>query len=484
MNPLALNDSHILCERILESITQGIIQVDNEDVIVYANAEFCISLGYLKEELLGKVASELLGKGNINDVIREKIKSRKKNLSDEYEITLYRKTGEPVRYNMKGFPLKDSNGIVVGSIGVHVDVTQRRLIEEKLLVSEKTNEHLQGLVANMNEVFLSYDLLRNKYLFITASCELLYGYAPEEFMNGTILWLDVIHPDDRHLMFSGPPLNEGKSFHLEYRVIKKDKSICWVEGRFKSILENEVPVRLDGFVLDISKRKEAELLLEQKMNVLNTFTYKASHDLRSPLISLNGLVKIALNESRDPAMNKYLGMISESTSKMEANLQDLIAVAVSKQGELKKSEINFSELLHEIFESIKFLPGFDAVNITTEIKISSSFYSDKQSLHSILFNLISNCIKYRNVNIQSHVKISITEDHKHIRIIISDNGIGILPEYKEKVFDMFYRATENSSGSGLGLYIVATTLEKLKGKIELKSEYGEGCDFIIHLPVE
>jgi signal transduction histidine kinase len=284
-------------------------------------------------------------------------------------------------------------------------------------------------------------------------------------------------------MFNGPPLSEGKSYSLEYRIVRKDKTICWVEGRFKPVIENGAAVRIDGFISDISKRKEAELMLEQKLEELNTFTYKASHDLRSPLISLRGLVKIALSESKDPVINKYLAMIGESTVKMEANLQELIAVALSKQGELKKSEINFSELLNEILESIKFLPGFDRVNITTEINVSTPFYSDRQSLHSILFNLVSNCIKYRNVNINSHVKIKIEEDQKNLRIIISDNGIGILPEYKEKVFEMFYRATENSTGSGLGLYIVATTLEKLKGKIELKSQYGEGCDFIIHLPL-
>ncbi len=484
MNPLSPNPSHLLCERILESITQGIIQVDNEDVIVYANEEFCNCLGYSKEELSGQVAYDFLGKGKSKEIIHEKIENRKKNISEEYEITLYRKNGEPIYFNMKGYPLKDKEGNVIGSIGVHIDVTERKIIEEKLLVSEKINERLQDLVANMNEVFFSYDLIKDKYLFISASCEIINGYTQEEFMNGSIMWLDNIHPDDRHLLCSGPPLTLEKSFRAEYRIIRKDQTICWAEGRFKPVQENGLAVRLDGFISDISKRKEAELLLEQKMNELNTFTYKASHDLRSPLISLRGLIKIASDESKDPKMNKYLGMISESTAKMEANLQELIAVALSKQGELKKSEINFSELLHEIFESIKFLPGFDAVNITTEIKVNAPFYSDKQSLHSILFNLVSNCIKYRNVNIESRVKITIEEDQKHIRISISDNGIGILPEYKEKVFEMFYRATENSSGSGLGLYIVATTLEKLKGKIELKSEYGEGCDFIIHLPVE
>lgn len=482
MSLITQNESHILCDRILESIDQGIIHVDNNDVIIYANESFCESVGYTKDELIGKVANIFLGKGNNTDIINEKIENRKKNISEEYEITLFHKSGEPIYYNMKGFPFKDEMGNITGSIGVHIDVTERKKVEQKLLVAEKTNERLQNLVANMNEVFFSHDLVNDKNLYISPSCEEIYGYKQEEFMESPTLWRDVIHPEDKSLVFAESPLAEGPSFNVEYRIIKKDKSICWVEGRIKSILENNIPVRVDGFITDISKRKAAERKLDLKMKELSTFSYKASHDLRSPLTSLRGLIKIAVEESKDPVMSKYLGMICESTGKMDAILQDLIAVALITDGELQKSEINFKELLNEILLTIKFLPGFDKVTITDEINMTEPFYTDKQCLHSVLFNLISNSIKYRDSSKKSIVNITIKEEEKGTSILISDNGIGILPELQEKVFEMFYRATEKSSGSGLGLYIVATTLEKLNGDIKLTSEIGEGTSFAIQLP--
>lgn len=483
MNPIATKNPHYSYERILESIQQGIIHVDNDDVIIYANESFCESVGYTKHELAGKVAHILLGQGRISDVIKEKIKNRKNSITEEYEVTLFRKDGQPVHYNMKGFPLKDDNGNVTGSVGIHIDVTERKKIEGELILSEKTNERLRELVANMNEVFFSIDLVHNQCLFISSYCEEMYGYTAAEFMEDSTLCLDIIAPQDREMVLNRKNMSAGEPFNVEYRVIKKDENISWVEARIIPVVENGITIRLDGFVSDINKRKKAEIKLQQKMNELNTFTYKASHDLRSPLISLLGLVKLATRESKDPSMDNYFRMIGESTQKMEIMLQELTSVALITQGELRRTEINFNKILQDVLESIKFLPGFEMVRISSEIELHKPFYSDKQSVHSILFNLISNSIKYRDVQKKSRVHISIKEEKDGVQIFITDNGIGIQTEFKERVFEMFYRATELSAGSGLGLYIVSTTLEKLDGKVVLNSEEGSGTDFAIHLPM-
>ena len=147
------------------------------------------------------------------------------------------------------------------------------------------------------------------------------------------------------------------------------------------------------------------------------------------------------------------------------------------------SEIDFEELINEIFESQHYSSSSDHIQRLIEVEDNISFFTDRQRLSIILNNLISNGLKYVNPHeANPFVKVRISSAQDQCMIEVIDNGIGISETFLPKIFEMFFRATQEFSGSGLGLYIVKETVEKLKGKITVKSKMRQGSVFKVLLP--
>ena len=150
--------------------------------------------------------------------------------------------------------------------------------------------------------------------------------------------------------------------------------------------------------------------------------------------------------------------------------------------EISIAKVDFNRIIQQTFSDLNYLDG--TKEIIRSIKIEGiEFYSDPWRISEILRNLISNAIKYRRLeNVLSEINIKITIDNLRAEIIFSDNGIGIGESNLSKIFEMFYRATEQSDGSGIGLYIVKNAVEKLGGQIYVASRVGQGTRFNIILP--
>jgi hypothetical protein len=146
-------------------------------------------------------------------------------------------------------------------------------------------------------------------------------------------------------------------------------------------------------------------------------------------------------------------------------------------------EINFRELLEESIGSLKYMDGAEKVRSIRKINVNHTFYSDPSRLLMVFNNIISNAVRYRDKwKDDSYLEIDILVDEKKACIKFSDNGVGIAKEYIGNVFKMFYRATTDSKGSGLGLYIVKSAVDKLHGTIQVESEFGQGTTFTIEIP--
>jgi signal transduction histidine kinase len=146
-------------------------------------------------------------------------------------------------------------------------------------------------------------------------------------------------------------------------------------------------------------------------------------------------------------------------------------------------EIDFHGLLQESIDSLKFMDGAEDVRSIRNITIETPFYSDYSRLLIVFNNIISNAVRYRDVwKKDSFLRIDIRATAEKAYICFSDNGVGIAEEYVDKVFKMFFRANADSKGSGLGLYIVKSAVEKLEGMIKVESKLGEGTSFTIEIP--
>ncbi|HEY3429455.1 MAG TPA: HAMP domain-containing sensor histidine kinase [Cyclobacteriaceae bacterium] len=223
--------------------------------------------------------------------------------------------------------------------------------------------------------------------------------------------------------------------------------------------------------------------LEKTNSELDRFLYSTSHDLRAPLLSIKGLVNITRNESIRPEVQKYLSMIEERADRLDFFIRDIIDYSRNSRTGLSYDLVNIQQLVEEVQQNFQFLEGASMIDFQNEI-IPTEVVVDRSRVMIILNNLISNAIKYHRLDQKNRwIKTTVNRAGNILSIMVKDNGQGIHADRKERVFEMFYRGTERSQGSGLGLYIVKEAVDKVNGAIHLESTEGEGTTFFVTIPL-
>jgi len=222
--------------------------------------------------------------------------------------------------------------------------------------------------------------------------------------------------------------------------------------------------------------------LEKTNDELNRFIYSTSHDLRSPLMSVLGIINLTRLDNSVVDPNNYVGMIESCILKLDGFIQKIIEYYRNSRLDVEYEKIDFNNLLNDCI--IAFRPQDTSIQFQMSVDQSFDFKGDTFRISVILNNLISNAVKYQkpdesNPMVDLSVKV---EPHK-ATICIKDNGIGILSEHLNNIFKMFFRSKNNNKpGSGIGLYIVKEALNKIGGTINVESKYGEGTQFEISIP--
>jgi signal transduction histidine kinase len=240
----------------------------------------------------------------------------------------------------------------------------------------------------------------------------------------------------------------------------------------------EAERKLNNYNLRLKKKN---LHLKKLNEELDSFIYKTTHDLRSPLNSLLGIIEICKIESDINTIKSFVQLQEVSVRKLDSYILDILNLSKNTRMDLQCREVDISELIHEIFFHLEHMES--SVHREIMVRQYTRFVSDAQRLNMILSNLISNAIRYRD-STKKNQSVSVfaeVKDNK-LTLVVKDNGLGIPKEYQEKIFEMFFRANDKVSGSGLGLYIVKEAVEKLGGVISVRSEPGIGSEFSIVLP--
>ncbi|RAW01184.1 sensor histidine kinase [Pseudochryseolinea flava] len=240
------------------------------------------------------------------------------------------------------------------------------------------------------------------------------------------------------------------------------------------------------------KRKKAEKALRRQNeelvkinNELDSFVYSVSHNLRAPLMSVLGLVRLAHEDDKKfgNRLHEYFGMMEHSINKLDETLKEILDYSRNARMEIVVEKVDMRKQVEDGIERLKYHEGSEQIQKIIVIREKFPLYTDGHRVAVVLNNLISNSIKYRDPHKEHQfIKIEMHIDQTTATLYFSDNGIGISDEWQAKVFDMFFRATERSEGAGLGLYIVKEAVEKLGGKIQVQSKVDEGTTFIITLP--
>lgn len=323
----------------------------------------------------------------------------------------------------------------------------------------------RGNVAKVNEAF-----------------ESLFGYSREELMNHSLN--EFIVPEqltnegnDLNTLISSKHVVRFETFRL-----RKDRSkINVIIYGVPVQMENE-SIGIFGLYVDITERKKVEEELKIRNTELDNFVYKVSHDLRAPLSSIRGLIKLAEMPGNTDNPVEYLKLIGQKAEQLDHFISDILIHSKNLKLEVTVAPIDFRGMIDQIFVDLDYLSG--AEGIRTEIQVDPHpFLNDPWRLGEVMRNLISNAIKYRRRDLaDSFIRIHIHIDAQKAVIDFSDNGIGIEDAALTRIFEMFYRASAQSEGSGIGLYIVKNAIDKLGGTIEVESTLNQGTSFKVTLP--
>ena len=322
--------------------------------------------------------------------------------------------------------------------------------------------------------------------FVTAGAVALalYGYEKWKWAIGFVLFsltLDII------------TLKTDVSF-IAWRHVEHDQAIVFAV--LNTLIASGVSVYT---ILLISKfnyesqealKQKDKLVVEQNEQLLKTnseldrFVYSASHDLRAPLSTIKGLVDLIEISDNEKETENYLGLIKCRIESMNNFIAEIVDYSRNSRLEVESKDVNLNELLKSVYEELQFMPGWNQVEMIWDCPENIVINSDSMRLKMVFSNLLSNAIKYCDLSKEnSWVKVSCQKNNEHVVIRIEDNGLGIPRSLQPKIFDMFFRAHEKSSGSGLGLYISMESITKLSGDITLNSVEGEGSRFDVAIPI-
>lgn len=234
----------------------------------------------------------------------------------------------------------------------------------------------------------------------------------------------------------------------------------------------------------VKELKKKNKTLKKVNSELDLFVYSTAHDLKAPLTSLLGLINVMRMESySEKNLNQYFSMMERSIHKLNDFISDIIFYSKNNRTKFLKEKIDFKELIDQLLNHFQYLPNTSFIKFRIAIDETVSYKSDRIRVEAIIRNLVSNAIRYADMQKEtSQIGIKIAPLANKIVIQISDNGVGIKQEHQDKIFKMFYRASENSDGSGLGLFIVKEMVAKLRGNFNFKSEFNKGTSFEIQIP--
>lgn len=349
---------------IINQMGLGLMEVDNQEHIVTINDAFCQMTGYDRTELKGMKPSDLLiedktAQEDINHVTQ----SRLKGLATTYSVDVKIKSGEVRTWLISGSPRYNPEGLVIGSIGFHLDITEEKKRTQELYTSNKT--------------------------------------------------------------------------------------------------------------------------LKKANQELDTFVYRVSHDLRSPLLAVIGLTQIArgnLEKSADKTALKVIDMIGDKVRHLDEIIVSILHYSRNSRLAPSPSRWDIKKLLNSILSNAQ--QAEKEIDVMINLNGTDEVYSDQMRWELIINNLLNNAVKYSDPSKENlWVSFELTQNDDHYRMVIEDNGVGIPEKAQQRVFEMFYRNSSIADGSGLGLYIVDDAVKKLGGKITLASEEHVGTRITISLPL-
>ena len=503
-----LRESEEKLKRYLEGTPDAICVTDLKGTILYVNGAAERLMGYSREEFVGKnfLKLGLLAPAHTSKPTEWLDAGGTEKPFRAHEFELIRKDGSRVFTEVSTLSVSPEGEVdKTEIIGIVRDITERKQMEEALRNSE---EYFRSLTENISDVIVVIGSDGSIH-YKSSSLDRMVGEGRKDKDI-----FEFVHPDDMadaaetftHLM-----QNPGTTMHKEIRGQHRDGSWRNFEVVAKNLLDNP---SVGGIVVtwrDITERKRGEeerqrlnAVLAEKNKELEQIIYATSHDLRSPLVNIQGfskelnyslreLVSILQNEDISPAVREKLSPIIESDIadaltyiqasmlKMDSLLTGLLQLSRLGRAALNFEQLDMNQMLSEIVKGNEY--RIKEAKVTVEVGDLPPCTGDGVQINQVFSNLVDNALKYLDLSRPGIIKISGRAEESQVIYCVEDNGIGIPEKERTQVFEIFHQIDPGtSSGEGLGLSVVRKILSRHGGRAWVESEPGVGSKFFVSLP--
>jgi PAS domain S-box-containing protein len=392
-------------------------------------------------------------------------------------------------WEITGEPVRDRDGKSVGAIEIARDITERKRAEEALRESEA---RLMEVVEHMPVLFDAFDE-NGMALFWNKECERVTGYSADEIV-GNPKSLELVCPDPEYRAWVLEQLHELGNYYRDWELDVQCKNgetrtIAW------SNISRDHPLPgwwSWGIGVDVTERKRAEeereLLLaelEAKNRELESFVYSVSHDLKAPLVSLDGFSSALQKEFYDQLGEQgkhYLERIQANVAHMDALIVDLLGLSRIGRVVGPIEETGLAALLREIRGELAVELEEAGAEFVVQEPLPA-VRADRSRIHQVFANLIDNAVKFRSEERPLRIEVGCQEERGFYRFHVADNGIGIAPRHQEQIFVPFQQLDAETEGVGIGLALVKKIVEHHGGRVWVESEAGKGSTFYFTVPV-
>ena len=489
----------------IEKMSEGAVTINRDGIILYCNTRFANMAATPLEQTIGQPLALL-----VPDVSKSKLEtviSSSWNADCREEIILKDGSGNDMHCLFSCNTIELDSGLALSIIITDLTVlknTERELqvrnyqLEEAHAATEKLNNSLEATVKQRtHDLVISrehFRLLTNNIVQMTWT-----NLPTGEFTSYNQRWFDytgltldddhdvvwemIVHPDDlqKTLELYNNSLVNGELFEIENRYRRYDGVYRWHLNRSKPLKNDAGDIIFwVGTATDIEDQK-------QEMERKDEFIGIASHELKTPLTSLKGYLQLIAGYKKEelpPIVKQYVTKASISINRLQSLISDLLDVSKIKAGRLEYAigNVNISHLLNLCAENARHInPAY-----TFDIKLDNEYIvnGNQERLEQVLMNLINNAVKYSPVN--KTIILTSQQVGNNVRIGVTDSGIGLSPDQKEKIFERFYRVEDKqnmTSGLGMGLYISKEIINNHNGTIGVESEIGRGSTFYFELPL-
>ncbi|MBZ0301063.1 MAG: PAS domain S-box protein, partial [Anaerolineae bacterium] len=476
-----------------------------DGTLIEANRRALEAADLQPEDVLGKLFEHSYWWSydlKVQQQLREAINRAAAGVAVRYDVQMRAAHGQLMTIDLILAPIFGAAGQVTHLVASGIDITERKQAEaERLSLAntlEMQRQRLRNIVANVPgvvwEAWGEPDVANQRIDFVNDYAEPMLGYSVEEWISTPNFWLTIVHPDDRERAAreSRTKYDSGKGGVSQFRWVARDGRVIPVEAHSTIILsQNGQPIGMRGVTMDISDRKRSEEALAayarelaRSNEELQQFAYVASHDLQEPLRMVSSylqLVEQRYKDQLDEDAHVFINFAVDGATRMKALINDLLAYSrVGTRGKpLEPMDCN--HVLQRTLANLQAKIEESGALVTTDPL--PEIMADEAQMIQLFQNLLNNAIKFHGDR-TPEIHIGCDRVGAEWRFYVRDNGIGIEPQYVDRIFLLFQRlhTIDEYEGTGIGLAICKKVVERHGGRIWVESEVGQGTTFYFTIP--